>query len=369
MISDPKQTPIKTAILLLNMGGPESADEVHPYLKELFQDRELLKLPVQKILGNFIAWRRTPFIQQRYEELGQYSPTRKIMEEQGEKIAALLDEVSPETAPHACVPGFRYAVPRTGEELERFRSAERIILFSHYPQHSCSTSGSSLCDAYRWLNDHPGLKDKISVIDRWWDRDDYSDLWVELIEKKFREFTNSNNLDEKDVLVLYSAHSLPEAYCLEKGDRYNQEIQGTVENIERKLKEHGLEHRHALGWQSKVGPKRTKWLSPSTPEVIQQSNEKAIFIVPVAFTTDHIETLDEIDIEFREYVEEAGKLFCRAECFNLEKSFIDLCGKLVQEHIAESFKSSIRPCCENCVGKDCAAMREYFSSTPVQYQE
>ena len=82
MISDPKQTPIKTAILLLNMGGPESADQVHPYLKELFQDRELLKLPVQKILGNFIAWRRTPFIQQRYEELGQYSPTRKIMEEQ-----------------------------------------------------------------------------------------------------------------------------------------------------------------------------------------------------------------------------------------------------------------------------------------------
>jgi ferrochelatase len=156
---------------------------------------------------------------------------------------------------------------------------------------------------------------------------------------------------------------------VEKGDRYNQEIQGTVENIEKKLKEHGLEHRHELGWQSKVGPKRTKWLSPSTPEVIQQSNEKAIFIVPVAFTTDHIETLDEIDIEFREYVEEAGKLFCRAECFNLEKSFIDLCAKLVQEHIAESYMSAIRPCCENCVGKDCAAMREYFSSTPVHYQE
>ena len=97
--------------------------------------------------------------------------------------------------------------------------------------------------------------------------------------------------------------------------------------------------------------------------------KRQIFIVPVAFTTDHIETLDEIDIEFREYVEEAGKLFCRAECFNLEKSFIDLCGKLVQEHIAENFKSSIRPCCENCVGTDCAAMREYFSSTPVHYKE
>ena len=369
MISDLKTKPVKTAILLLNMGGPESADEVHPYLKELFQDRELLKLPVQKILGNFIAWRRTPFIQQRYEELGQYSPTRKIMEEQGEQIAALLDETSPETAPHACVPGFRYAVPRTGEELKRFQKAERIILFSHYPQHSCSTSGSSLCDAYRWLKNHSELKDKISVIDRWWDRQDYTDLWAKLIEKKFREFTSTHNLKDEEVLVLYSAHSLPEAYCLEKGDRYNQEIQCSVGNIARKLKELGLNHNHALGWQSKVGPKRTKWLSPSTPEVIEKTEEKAILIVPIAFTTDHIETLDEIDIEFREYVEEAGKLFSRADCFNLENTFIHLCSNLVKEHMTESYKSSIRPCCENCVGKDCAAMREFFSSSPIHYQD
>ncbi len=369
MISDTTKKPTKTAILLLNMGGPESADEVHPYLKELFQDRELLRLPVQKILGNFIAWRRTPFIQQRYEELGQYSPTRKIMEQQGEHIAASLDKISPETAPHACVPGFRYAVPRTGDELERFRDAERIILFSHYPQHSCSTSGSSLCDAYRWLKNHSELKNKISVIDRWWDREDYTDLWAKLIEKKFREFTSAHSLQDEDVLILYSAHSLPEAYCLEKGDRYNREIKGSIENIENSLKELGLQHNHALGWQSKVGPKRTKWLTPSTPEVIERTKEKGILIVPIAFTTDHIETLDEIDIEFREYVEDAGKLFSRADCFNLEDAFIQLCSKLVREHIAVSYESSIRPCCENCVGLDCAAMREFFSSTPVHYQE
>ncbi|MAK46772.1 MAG: ferrochelatase [Opitutae bacterium] len=369
MISDSNTKPVKTAILLLNMGGPESASEVHPYLNELFQDKELLKLPLQKILGNFIAWRRTPFIQQRYEELGQYSPTRRIMEEQGQKIAALLDESSPETAPHVCVPGFRYAVPRTGDELERFHDAERIILFSHYPQHSCSTSGSSLCDAYRWLNENPGLQNKISVIDRWWDREDYTDLWVKLIERKFKEFKSSHNLRDEDVLILYSAHSLPEAYCLEKGDLYNLEIKGTVQNIENKLKSRGLNHKHSLGWQSKVGPKRTKWLSPSTPEVIENSSEKAILIVPVAFTTDHIETLDEIDIEFREYVEDGKKLFSRADCFNLDDSFIRLCGKLVEEHIAENFNSSIRPCCKNCVGKDCAAMREFFGSKPVRYQE
>mgnify|MGYP003327185191 CR=1 FL=1 len=145
MISDTTKKPTKTAILLLNMGGPESADEVHPYLKELFQDRELLRLPVQKILGNFIAWRRTPFIQQRYEELGQYSPTRKIMEQQGEHIAASLDNISPETAPHACVPGFRYAVPRTGDELERFRDAERIIPVSYTHLRAHETGRNGVC--------------------------------------------------------------------------------------------------------------------------------------------------------------------------------------------------------------------------------
>ena len=75
---------IKTLIILLNMGGPQNKDEIHPYLKELFQDRELLKLPFQKILGRIIAWRRTPKIQERYEEIGQYSPTKKIMDDQCE---------------------------------------------------------------------------------------------------------------------------------------------------------------------------------------------------------------------------------------------------------------------------------------------
>ena len=304
MISDSNNMPLKTAIHLLNMGGPESATEVHPYLKELFKDKELLKLPLRKILGNFIAWRRTPFIQQSYEELGQYSPTRRIMEEQGQEIASILDESTPETASHACVTEFRYAVPSTGDELERFHDAERIILFSHYPQHICSTSGSSPCDTYRWLNEHPDLQDKISVIDRWCDREDYTDLLVQLIERKFNEFKTSHNLKDEDVLILYSAHSLHEACCLEKGDLYNLEIKRTVQNIVSKLKSRGLNHKHSLGWQSKFGPKQTKWLSPSTPEVIENSTENAIIIVPVAFTTDHIDTLDQIDIDFREFLED-----------------------------------------------------------------
>ena len=88
------------------MGGPQNKDEIHPYLKELFQDRELLKLPFQKILSRFIAWRRTPKIQERYEEIGQYSPTKKIMDEQCAEITKKLDIERPQSAPHLCLSGF-----------------------------------------------------------------------------------------------------------------------------------------------------------------------------------------------------------------------------------------------------------------------
>ena len=357
----------KTLIILLNMGGPQNKDEIHPYLKELFQDRELLKLPFQKVLGRIIAWRRTPKIQERYEEIGQYSPTKRIMDDQCVEIAKSLDILRPQSAPHKCVSGFRYCSPRTSEMIEQFGQAEKIILFSQYPQHSCCTSGSSLCDAYRWLDEQGGkdYREKISVIDQWWDRDDYSELWAMLIKRKFEEMKNTHNLQDQDIRVIYSAHSLPESYCLEKGDKYNEEIQGSMERIEQVLKSWGLQHEGALAWQSKVGPQRTKWLSPSTPTVIAETKQKAILMVPIAFTTAHIETLDEIDIEFRGYADEVVDHFERVDCFNMEETFIELCARLVSEHIDSEYDSQIRPCCVNCEGNDCAAMRSYFNSHPI----
>ena len=360
-------TSAKTAVILLNMGGPQNPEEVHPYLKELFQDRELLKLPFQKILGNIIAWRRTSKIKERYAEIGQYSPTLKLMEKQGEQISRKLDKIHPESAPHVCVSGFRYSEPRTGQMINDLKDADRIILFSQYPQHSCSTSGSSLCDAYRWLNQRkdPKLRDKISVIDQWWDRDDYSELWAFLIERKFEEMKKQHDLQDSDIRIIYSAHSLPESYCLEKGDKYNVEITGSYNRIDKILKDRGMKHKSALAWQSKVGPQRTKWLTPGTPDVIRETKQKAILMVPIAFTTDHIETLDEIDIEFKGYADEVVNHFARVDCFNLEEKFIDLCTQLVIEHLNKDCTSKIRPCCINCEGKDCSAMREYFRSTPV----
>lgn len=371
MSDNKKDSSVKTLVILLNMGGPQNKDEIHPYLKELFQDRELLKLPFQKLLGRFIAWRRTPKIQERYEEIGQYSPTKKIMEEQNKEISKKLDEKSPETAPHLCVSGFRYCSPRTGEMIEEYKTAEKIVLFSQYPQHSCSTSGSSLCDAYRWLNGQKDqiLRNKISVIDQWWDRDDYSELWAMLIQRKFEEMKTSHDLNDEDIRIIYSAHSLPESYCLEKGDKYNQEIQDSMNRIEQILQNKGLKHEGVLAWQSKVGPQRTKWLTPSTPTIIAETKQKAILMVPIAFTTDHIETLDEIDIEFRGYADEVVDYFERVDCFNMEEKFINLCTDLVIEHIQSSYKSEIRPSCVNCEGTDCNSMRKYFKSYPISQND
>jgi ferrochelatase len=362
---------VKTLVILLNMGGPQNKDEIHPYLKELFQDRELLKLPFQKLLGRFIAWRRTPKIQERYEEIGQYSPTKTIMEDQCSEISKKLDNLCPDSAPHHCVSGFRYCSPRTGEMIEKYNNAEKIILFSQYPQHSCSTSGSSFCDAYRWLesrNDN-ALQSKISVIDQWWDRDDYSELWAMLIKRKFDDMKSSHNLSDEDIRIIYSAHSLPESYCLEKGDKYNEEITDSMNRIEKILKVQGLQHEGVLAWQSKVGPQRTKWLTPSTPTIIAETKQKAILMVPIAFTTDHIETLDEIDIEFRGYADEVVDHFERVDCFNMEEKFIDLCARLVSEHIDSNYKSKIRPSCVNCEGNDCNAMRKYFNSYPISQND
>ena len=198
MNSNKSEQPVKTLVILLNMGGPQNKDEIHPYLKELFQDRELLKLPFQKILGRFIAWRRTPKIQERYEEIGQYSPTKAIMESQCEGIAQKLDQLNPESAPHICVSGFRYCSPRPGEMIKQYKGAEKIILFSQYPQHSCCTSGSSFCDAYRWLDieNNSDYQSKISVIDQWWDRADYTELWAMLIQRKFEEMKKEHGLED-----------------------------------------------------------------------------------------------------------------------------------------------------------------------------
>lgn len=160
----------KTAILMLNMGGPQNVDQVHDYLLRIMTDRDMIQLPMQNKLGPWIAQRRTTEVQQKYTEIGGGSPILKWTELQGKLMCEKLDIVSPESAPHKPYVGFRYVNPLTEDTLRQIEldQPKRVILFSQYPQYSCATSGSSFNSIYTHYKKTEAPRNiKWSVIDRW----------------------------------------------------------------------------------------------------------------------------------------------------------------------------------------------------------
>ncbi|ROL46799.1 Ferrochelatase, mitochondrial [Anabarilius grahami] len=287
----------KTGILMLNMGGPEKLEDVHDFLLRLFMDTDLMQLPVQNKLGPFIAKRRTPKIQEQYSRIGGGSPIKAWTTMQGEGMVKLLDEMCPETAPHKFYIGFRYVHPLTEEAIEQMEKdgVERAVAFTQYPQYSCSTTGSSLNAIYRYYNnraDRPKMR--WSVIDRWPTHPLLVECFAEHVRNELEKFPVEKR---DDVVILFSAHSLPLS-VVNRGDPYPQEVGATVQRVMDRLS-HCNPYR--LVWQSKVGP--MAWLGPQTDEVIKglcQRGKKNLLLVPIAFTSDHIETLHELDIDSEE---------------------------------------------------------------------
>jgi ferrochelatase len=145
-------------------------DHVEPFLFNLFSDGDLIPIPFQSKLAPWIAKRRTPKIKDQYAKIGGGSPIRMWTEKQGDFLAQEMDKISPETAPHKSYVAFRYAAPLTNESLQQMihDGVERAVAFSLYPQYSCSTTGSSLNELHKSINElDPSKKIKWSVIDRW----------------------------------------------------------------------------------------------------------------------------------------------------------------------------------------------------------
>jgi ferrochelatase len=161
-----------TGVVFMNMGGPRTVPETGDFLSRLFHDGDLIPLPFQSTLAPFIAKRRTPKIEKQYEDIGGGSPILKWTQEQASGMVKILDELSPQTAPHRPYVAFRYAHPLTETCLEEMKrdGVTRAVAFSQYPQYSCSTTGSSINELYRQLikdskDQPPSIK--WSVIDRW----------------------------------------------------------------------------------------------------------------------------------------------------------------------------------------------------------
>jgi ferrochelatase len=352
-----------TGIVLLNLGGPSRLDEVEPFLLELFQDREIIQLPLQKWLGPFIARRRAPSVRKLYEEIGGGSPILHWTRIQGQGMVDRLDHLCPETAPHKFYVAFRYIQPTCEEALSQMKAdgVRRAIAFTQYQQFSCATTGSSLNELWRAAT-RLGLEDEFqwSVIDRWPTHPGFISAMANKIQEGLEAFPE----EEKDqVLLLFSAHSLPLS-VIDRGDPYPQEVGASVHAV---LEEGGFKNPFILSYQSEVGPVR--WLGPSTERVIKDlgaKGRKKVLTVGIAFTSDHIETLSEIDIEYRHLANSVGiSHFHRAPAFNGDPGFQDALARIAADHLRgkEPCSSQYGLRCPGCTNPDCRnilnPVREY----------
>ncbi|KAF2138192.1 uncharacterized protein K452DRAFT_290782 [Aplosporella prunicola CBS 121167] len=377
---DAKGSKGPTAMVFMNMGGPSTTDEVGDFLSRLFSDGDLIPLGrMQNYLGRFISVRRTPKIQKQYAEIGGGSPIRKWSEHQAAEMCKILDEISPATAPHKPYVAFRYANPLTEDMYARLFEdgfgkgrGGRAVAFTQYPQYSCSTTGSSLNELWKWRSRLEGKRADEdnnngvaeadgsitwSVIDRWPVHPGLVEAFARNIEATLKEYP----AEVRDkVVLLFSAHSLPMS-VVNRGDPYPAEVAATVYAVMQRL---GMRNPYRLVWQSQVGP--SAWLGAQTSDTVAnyiKKGQKELVLVPIAFTSDHIETLFELDKEIIAEAEELGGDVRRVESLNGSKVFIRALADIAKEHLESGLACSkqmgLR--CPACTSERCAESKRFFA--------
>jgi len=288
--------PKRIAIILFQLGGPDSQAAVEPFLYNLFCDPDIINFPgaflARKALAKLISTRRSKTVGQHYAEIGGGSPIRRLTEQQGRALEAAL---RPHLNVRALV-AMRYWHPDTQEAIQALERIpyDELVLLPLYPHYSFATTGSSLKE---W-NRHYTTKVPVHLIDHFFDHPDYIAGIVERINSVLRKVPRPD-----EVQLVFSAHGLPMT-LVEKGDPYPRQIEQTVQMI-RQLG--AWPNPHVLCFQSRVGPQ--KWLQPSltsTIEKMARSGIKRMLVIPISFLTEHIETLHEINIEAREEAEALG---------------------------------------------------------------
>ncbi|SCV00550.1 LAME_0G10462g1_1 [Lachancea meyersii CBS 8951] len=318
-----------TGVVFMNMGGPSTVPETRDFLYQLFSDNDLIPISkkYQPTIAKYIAKFRTPKIEKQYEQIGG-SPIRKWSEYQAKRVCELLDESCPDSAPHKPYVAFRYARPLTGETYEQMLKdgVRKAVAFSQYPQFSYSTTGSSINELWRQIKKlDPQRTISWSVIDRWPTHKGLVKAFAMNIQKRLQEFPEDVR---KDVVLLFSAHSLP-MDVVNTGDAYPAEVGATVYSVMQELK---FCNPYRLVWQSQVGPK--PWLGAQTADVTEwlAPSQKGLVIIPIAFTSDHIETLFELDLEVIGESEHKDKIK-RCESLNGNETFIEGLADLVKDHL------------------------------------
>ena len=326
---------MKKAVILFNLGGPDKLENVESFLFNLFYDPAILNLPsrLRFPLAKLIANRRAPTANKFYQELGGSSPIWKLTQEQSHALEFKLNE-DDNLSDYKCLIVMRCWHPRAENVIKEVinYNPDEIILMPLYPQYSAATSGSSIKE---W-NDvcaRNNYKVKTSTICCYPTDENFVKAHKNEIIKKI------NNL--KNFKLIFSAHGLPEKN-IKKGDPYQWQVEQSVDKIVKALNINELDW--ILSYQSRVGP--LKWIGPSTEDIIVENSKlgKHIVLVPIAFVSEHAETLVELDIEYKELADKNGcKNYSRVPALGTNQNYIKAMSDLIINKQDYNFNGELFP--------------------------
>jgi len=327
------RTSPRVGVALLQLGGPERLEEIEPFLYNLFCDPEIIDFPFARIgrrpLAKLISTTRARKVQHHYATIGGGSPIRRFTERQARALEA---ELSSKGIDARCFVAMRYWHPFTSEAIEQMRAAQcdEVVLLPLYPQYSSTTTGSSLNEWRRHF--HNNLP--VHCVENFYRHETYLDAVIEKVDEALARFTVPERVE-----IVFSAHSVPVS-VIEKGDPYQREIEDTVRLL---VQRSGWRNRHRLCYQSKVGA--SKWLQPSLRRTLHDlaaESAREVCVVPVAFVSDHVETLGEIDHTAREEARRLGiAQFEMSAGLNDSPKFISALGQIVLQALGESVQPFI----------------------------
>jgi ferrochelatase len=317
------RTTRRVGVILFQLGGPDTLAAIEPFLFNLFCDPDIIDFPFARIgrrpLAKLISTTRARKVQHHYATIGGGSPIRRFTEQQAR---ALETELASCGVDARCFVAMRYWHPFTSKAIAQLKAAEcdEVVLLPLYPQYSSTTTGSSLNEWRRLFQDDVPVHN----VGAFYRHPMYLDAVIEKIEEALGRFPVAERAE-----IVFSAHSIPMS-VIAKGDPYQRQIEETVQLL---MERGGWSNRHRLCYQSKVGA--SKWLQPSLHRTLHDlAAEKVqeVCVVPVAFVSDHVETLGEIDHEAREEARQLGiARFEMSAGLNDSPKFIRALGKLVQD--------------------------------------
>lgn len=294
----------KVGVVLFQLGGPDRLDAVEPFLRNLFRDPDILDFPglgplagvLRRPLAWWIARRRAERVAHHYREIGGRSPLLLLTERQ----ARALEQALEPRLEARCFIAMRYWHPFTAEAVAALDAwgPEEVVLLPLYPQYSFATTGSALNEWRRRWRGAARAAVPVRTVESFHDHPLLVAAFAERIERSLAHFSRP-----AEVYLLFSAHGLPLSF-ITRGDPYQRQVEETVAAV---MAQGAWRNPHSLCYQSKVG--RQRWLEPMLePELVRlgRAGVRSVLVVPIAFVSDHVETLHEINIEAREAAQAAG---------------------------------------------------------------